>query len=168
MLNHITLMGRLTKDPELRYTQSNVPVASFTLACDRDYSGQGQEKQTDFVDCVAWRNTGEFVSKYFSKGRMMVVSGRLQSRKWRDRDDNPRTSWEINVDNAYFGDSKRDGDSGGSYGGQAPASYSGQSSGGYGNSYGAPSSGYNPPPRANENRQSAFEELDDDDGELPF
>lgn len=167
MLNHIVLMGRLTKDPELRYTQSNVPVASFTLACERDYTGQGQEKQTDFVDCVAWRNTGEFVSKYFSKGRMMVVSGRLQSRKWETRDGDKRTSWEILVDNAYFGDSKRDGDSGGSsYGGYAPPANSAPAPSG--NAYGAPSPGYQPPPRAGEYHQSAFTELDEDDGELPF
>ena len=87
MLNHIVLMGRLTRDPELRYTQSQTPVASFTLAVDRDYSGKdGAEKQTDFIDCVAWRSTGEFASKYFSKGRMAVVSGRLQLRDWTDRD----------------------------------------------------------------------------------
>ena len=165
MLNHITLMGRLTKDPELRYTQSNVPVASFTLACDQDYSGQGQEKQTDFVDCVAWRNTGEFVSKYFSKGRMMVVSGRLQSRKWRDRDDNPRTSWEINVDNAYFGDSKRDGESGGSSGNGYSSPSSASQSGGFSN-YDQRASA-SPPPQ--QYHQTGFTELDDeDDGELPF
>ena len=109
MLNHIVLMGRLVKDPELRYTQSQIPVASFTVAVDRDFGGRdGAERQTDFIDCVAWRQTGEFVSKYFQKGRMIVVSGRLQSRKWQDREGNNRTSWEVSADNVYFGDSKRD------------------------------------------------------------
>ena len=110
MLNHITIMGRLTRDPELRHTQSNTPVASFTVAVDRDFSGRdGGEKQTDFIDCVAWRQTGEFVSKYFRKGSMIVVSGRLQSRKWQDRDGNNRTNWEVVADNVYFGESRRDG-----------------------------------------------------------
>ena len=85
MLNHIVLMGRLTRDPELRRTGSGVAVASFTLAVDRDYAVQGAEKETDFVDIVAWRNTAEFVSKYFTKGRMAVVSGRLQIRNWQDK-----------------------------------------------------------------------------------
>ena len=124
MLNHIVLMGRLVKDPDLRYTQSQVPVASFTVAVDRDFGGRdGGERQTDFIDCVAWRQTGEFVSKYFQKGRMIVVSGRLQSRKWQDREGNNRTSWEVSADNVYFGDSKRDSDSGSysqnSYGSQS-------------------------------------------------
>ncbi len=142
MLNHITAMGRLTKDPELRYTQNQVSVASFTIACDRDYSGQGQEKQTDFIDCVAWRSTGEFVKKYFSKGRMIVISGRLQSRKWTDNNGNKRTSWEIVADNCYFGDSKKEGDS-------SSSSYSEQ--------------------QAYDNIQSQqFQELDEDDGDLPF
>lgn len=108
MLNHITIMGRLVRDPELRYTQSNTPVASFTLAVDRDFSGRdGGEKQTDFIDCVAWRGTGEFVSKHFHKGSMAVVSGRLQSRKWQDREGNNRINWEVNADNVYFGDTKK-------------------------------------------------------------
>ena len=93
MLNHIVIMGRLTRDPELRYTQSQTPVASFTVAVDRDFGGRdGGEKQTDFIDCSAWRQTGEFVSKYFRKGSMIVVSGRLQSRKWQDRDGNNRSA----------------------------------------------------------------------------
>ena len=112
MLNHITIMGRLTRDPELRMTQSQTQVASFTLAVDRDFGGRdGGERQTDFIDCVAWRQTAEFVSKYFSKGRMAVVSGRLQSRKWEDRDGNKRVSWEVVADNVYFGEARRDGDS---------------------------------------------------------
>lgn len=105
MLNKIVIMGRLTRDPELRYTQSNTPVASFTLAVDRDFSGE--EKKTDFIDCVAWRKTGEFASKYFTKGRMAVVSGSLQIRDWTDKDGNKRKSAEVNVDGMYFGDSKK-------------------------------------------------------------
>lgn len=104
MLNHIVILGRLVKDPELRYTQSNTPVASFTVAVDRDF---GEDKQTDFIDCTAWRKTGEFVSKHFQKGSMIVVSGRLQSRKWEDKDGNKRTSWEINAENVYFGGDKK-------------------------------------------------------------
>lgn len=106
-LNHIVIMGRLTKDVELRRTNSGVAVASFTIACDRDF-GNNSEKETDFVDVVCWRNTAEFVSKYFSKGRMAVVSGRLQMRKWEDKNGNKRTTAEIVADNVYFGDSKSD------------------------------------------------------------
>ena len=105
MLNHITIMGRLTRDPEMRRTGSGVAVASFTIACERDFGNNG-EKETDFVDIVAWRNTGEFVSKYFTKGRMAVVSGRLQIRSWNDKDGNKRKTAEIVADNVYFGDSK--------------------------------------------------------------
>ena len=153
MLNHITIMGRLTRDPELRYTQSQTPVASFTLAVDRDFgSRDGGEKQTDFIDCVAWRQTAEFVSKYFTKGSMAVVSGRLQIRDWTDRDGGKRRSAEVVVDNLYFGESRRrDGDSGDS----RSSSYSS-----YGNSG---SAGKSSAPAA-----SAFAELDDGDGELPF
>ena len=107
MLNHIVVMGRLTKDPELRTTQSGTPVASFTVAVERDFTPKGQEKQTDFIDCVAWQQTGEFVSKYFRRGSMIVVEGSLQSRKWTDRDGNKRVSWEINADHSYFGEPKR-------------------------------------------------------------
>lgn len=108
MLNHITLMGRLTRDPELRYTQSQTPVVSFTIAVDRDFSGKdGAEKQTDFIDIVAWRTTAEFVSKYFTKGRMAVVAGRLQGRDWQDKNGNKRRSWEVVADSVYFGDSKK-------------------------------------------------------------
>lgn len=107
MLNHITIMGRMVRDPELRHTGSNIPVASFTLAVDRDIANkQTGEKETDFIDCVAWRNTAEFVEKYFTKGRMAVVSGRLQMRKWTDKDGNKRTSYDVVADNIYFGDSK--------------------------------------------------------------
>ena len=115
MLNHIVLMGRLTRDPELRRTGSGVAVASFTLAVDRDYAAQGAEKETDFVDIVAWRNTAEFVSKYFTKGRMAVVTGRLQIRNWQDKEGNKRRSAEVVADNVYFGDSKRDSADGGSF-----------------------------------------------------
>lgn len=109
MLNHIVLMGRLTRDPELRYTQSQTPVASFTLAVDRDFSGKdGGEKQTDFIDCVAFRSTAQFVSKYFTKGSMSVVSGRLQIRDWTDRDGNKRHSAEVVAENVYFGESKKE------------------------------------------------------------
>lgn len=107
MLNHINIMGRLTKDPEIRYTQSQTPVASFTIAVDRDYQQGGSEKKTDFIECQAWRQTAEFVSKYFAKGSMAVVSGRLQIRDWTDREGNKRKSAEIVADNIYFGESKR-------------------------------------------------------------
>ena len=123
MLNHITIMGRLTKDPELRRTNSGTAVASFTLAVDRDFSGKdGGEKETDFIECVAWKSTAEFVSKYFTKGRMAVVSGRLQIRSWKDKDGNKRRTAEVVADNVYFGDSKKEETSGNSYGGyNAPA-----------------------------------------------
>lgn len=108
MLNHITIMGRLTRDPELRRTGSGVAVASFTVAVDRDFADkQSGEKETDFIDCVAWRNNGEFVSKHFQKGSMAVVSGRLQIRSWTDKDGNKRRSAEVVADNVYFGEAKR-------------------------------------------------------------
>lgn len=109
MLNHIVIMGRLVRDPELRHTQSGKAVASFRIACDRDYAPKDGEKETDFVDIVAWGNTGEFVSKFFSKGRMAVVSGRLQMRNWTDNDGNKRNSSEVVADSVYFGDSKPQG-----------------------------------------------------------
>lgn len=108
MLNTITIMGRLTADPILRRTQNGVAVASFTLACERDFAAQGADKETDFVDIVAWRSTAEFVSKYFTKGRMAVVSGRLQIRNWQDKEGNKRRSAEILADHVYFGEAKRD------------------------------------------------------------
>ena len=150
MLNHITIMGRLTRDPELRRTGSGIAVASFTVAVDRDFGGRdGGEKETDFIDCVAWRQTGEFVSKYFTKGRMAVVSGRLQIRSWTDKDGNKRRSAEVVADNVYFGDSKRDGDSAGSYSAPAAGSF-----GGYSAPAAAPA--------------SDFAMLEDDDAQLPF
>ena len=119
MLNHITIMGRMTKDPELRRTGSGVAVASFTLAVDRDYNPKdGAEKETDFIDCNAWRGTAEFVSKYFNKGSMAIVSGRLQIRNWTDKDGNKRRSAEVVADSVYFGDSKKSTEGNSTY--QAP------------------------------------------------
>lgn len=110
MLNTITIMGRMTRDPELRRTESGIAVASFAVACERDYAPQGGEKETDFIDVVCWRSSAEFVEKYFTKGRMAVVTGRLQIRGWTDKEGNKRRSAEILADHVYFGDSKRDGD----------------------------------------------------------
>ena len=168
MLNHITIMGRLTRDPELRRTGSGVAVASFTVAVDRDFGGRdGGEKETDFIDCVAWRQTGEFVSKYFTKGRMIVVSGRLQIRSWTDKDGNKRRTAEVVADNCYFGDSKRESDGAAGFGGNT---YGGNAYGGntYGGGYNAPApsyGGYNAPAGA---PASDFAMLDDDDAQLPF
>lgn len=149
MLNHIVIMGRLTRDPELRYTQSQTPVASFTMAVDRDFADKNTgERATDFIDCVAWRSTAEFAAKYFAKGRMAVVSGRLQLRDWTDRDGNKRRSAEIVVDSMYFGDSKKDGDTA-----SRPAAASAPPAGQYAQTGGG-----------------QFTELpdEDDDEELPF
>lgn len=107
MLNKIIIMGRLTRDPELRRTGSGTAVTSFSLACDRDFKSQSGNKETDFIEVVAWKNTAEFVSKYFSKGRMAVVEGRLQIRDWTDKDGNKRVTAEVVADNVYFADSKR-------------------------------------------------------------
>ena len=141
MLNHITIMGRLTRDPELRRTGSGIAVTNFTVAVDRDFKAENGEKETDFIDCVAWRQTGEFVYKYFTKGRMAVVSGRLQVRKWKNNEGENRYSTEVVADNVYFGDSKKEESSGSNYGG-----------------YSAPA---NTP-------ASDFAMLDDDDAQLPF
>ena len=112
MLNKIFLMGRLTRNPELRYTGNETPVCSFTLAVDRDYQTGGSERQTDFVDCVAWRKTAEFVSKYWTRGQLMVLEGALQSRKWKDKNDETHVAWEVVADTVYFGgDKKSDGES---------------------------------------------------------
>ena len=164
MLNHISIMGRLTRDPELRRTGTGVAVASFTVAVDRDFAGrEGGERETDFIDCVAWRSTGEFVSKYFTKGSMIEVSGRLQIRSWTDKEGNKRRSAEVVADNVYFGESKRTND-GGSYNGN---SYGGNSYGG--NTYSAPAApsygSYAAPAAA---PASDFAMLDDDDAQLPF
>ena len=115
MLNKIFIMGRLTRDPELRRTQNGTAVTSFTMAVDRDFKNADGTKDTDFIDVVAWRNTAEFVSKYFGKGRMAVVEGRLQLRDWTDKDGNKRRNAEVLADNIYFGDSKKEGDSSGGY-----------------------------------------------------
>ena len=177
MLNHIVLMGRLTRDPELRRTQAGVPVTSFRIAVDRDFGNRETgEKEADFIDVVAWRQTGEFVSKYFAKGRMAVVSGRLQIRSWTDNQGAKRTSAEVVADNVYFGDSKRDNDNAGSYNG---SSYAGGNNG-YGsrsyndnsyapnNGFSAPNQGYAPAAAPAAPAASDFAMLEDDDGELPF
>ena len=120
MLNKICIMGRLTRDPELRRTQNGTAVAGFALAVDRDYKNADGTKETDFIEVVAWRSSAEFVSKYFAKGRMAIVEGRLQIRDWQDKDGNKRRSAEVVADNVYFGDSTKEGDSsGGSYGGSS-------------------------------------------------
>ena len=172
MLNHIVIMGRLTRDPELRRTGSGIAVTSFSVAVDRDFGkNENGERETDFIDCVAWRQTGEFVSKYFTKGSMAVVSGRLQIRSWTDKDGNKRRTAEVVADNVYFGDSKRDGDGGNSsYGGNTYGgnTYGGNSYGG--SSYSAPApapsyGGYAAPASA---PASDFAMLEDDDAQLPF
>ncbi|MCI8423278.1 MAG: single-stranded DNA-binding protein [Lawsonibacter sp.] len=171
MLNRIIIMGRLARDPELRRTQAGVPVASFRLAVDRDFKDKSTgERATDWIDVVAWRQTGEFVSRYFTRGRMAVVEGRLQMRDWTDKDGNKRTSAEVVADNVYFGDSKRDGD------GAPSGSYSPARSGGYAQSQGeggypsAPSYGAPPSYGGAPAEGDQFRELtgDTDDGELPF
>ena len=139
MLNTVIIMGRLTRDPEKRTTQSGVSVASFTLAVDRDYSGS-EEKQTDFIDCTAWRHSAEFVSKYFAKGSMAIVKGRLQIDNYTDTDGNKRRSAKVIADNIYFGDSKKDGTAG---------------------SQSDEAASFTPAP-------SGFVQVDVDDGELPF
>ena len=121
MLNHITIMGRLTRDPELRRTGSGIAVASFTVAVDRDFASDGQEKETDFIDCVAWRQTGEFVSKYFSKGSMIGIEGSIQTRRYTDKDGKNRTAFEVVANNVQFVESKRDG---GAAASDAPVSFS--------------------------------------------
>ena len=181
MLNHITIMGRLTRDPELRRTGSGIAVASFSVAVDRDFGkNENGEKETDFIDCVAWRQTGEFVSKYFTKGSMIVVSGRLQVRSWTDKDGNKRRTAEVVADNVYFGGGKRESDGGNAYGGNTYGgnAYGGNNFGGNnygGNNYGgyaAPAApavpsygGYAAPAAA---PASDFAMLEDDDAQLPF
>ena len=157
MLNRIIIMGRLVRDPELRTTQSGVSVTSFTLAVDRDFKNRDSgEKSTDFIDVVAWRQTAEFICKYFGKGRMAVAEGRLQIRDWKDRDGNNRRSAEVVADNVYFGDSKRDGgDVGHNAQGNYPNSYNG---------YSTLADGYPPQP----DPDGEFSELTTDDGNLPF
>ena len=146
MLNRTIIMGRLVRDPELRRTGSGVAVTSFSVAVERDYTPQGQEKETDFFDCVAWRQTGEFIAKYFTKGRMITVDGKLQTRSWNDKDGNKRKTVEIVADNAYFGDSKPQGHSA-----PAPADQNTGYGNNYGGSYGAD-----------------FAMLEGDDEQLPY
>ena len=140
MLNKIFIMGRLTRDPELRRTNSGTAVTSFTLAVDRDFKNADGTKETDFVDCVVWRQTAEFVSKYFSKGRMAVVEGRLQMRDWQDKDGNKRRNAEVIADNVYFGDSRSDNASSGHQAAKAPVNVDAED----------------------------FAEVEDDDSDLPF
>ena len=161
MLNHITIMGRITRDVELRRTGGGVAVASFTVAVDRDFADkQSGEKETDFIDCVAWRQTGEFVSKYFGKGRMIVVDGRLQIRNWTDKDGNKRRSAEVLADHCYFGDSKQSEQGNFTY--QTQNSYPG-AAGGFSETQ-ALIDKYT----AQGANQSEFALLEDDDGQLPF
>ena len=147
-MNHIVIMGRLTRDPELRHTQNGNPVASFTLAVDRRFVPKdGGERQTDFIDVVAWRSTAEFVSKYFTKGQMAAVSGSLQMRDWTDKDGNKRRSAEVVADNVYFTESKKSRDA--VFGGADPKDD-------YGAAYSSPV------------ESSDYTELDMEDGDLPF
>lgn len=141
MLNHIDIMGRLTRDPECRVTDSGVTCCNFTVAVDRDFSPKGQDKETDFIDCVAWRSTAEFVVKYFQKGMMAVVSGRLQQRRWQDKEGNKRVTAEIVAGNVYFGEKKQSGTQ--------------------------PTQGFTPPPYPGTAQQS-FGVIDEPDGNLPF
>lgn len=171
MLNHIVLMGRLTRDPELRYTSSQLPVTTFRIAVERDYS-RGEERQTDFIDVVAWRHNAEFVRQYFQKGSMIVASGRLQMREWQDRDGSRRISAEVVAESVYFGESSRR-DEGGSqrvpavgpgiYSYETPAYTSAPQA----SPQQASPGGYSP--QKQPYYQSSFSELtDSDDGELPF
>lgn len=188
-LNHITIMGRLVRDPECRRTGSGTAVTSFTVAVERDIAPNGQEKETDFIDVVAWRNLGEFVHNYFSKGRMIVVSGRLQIRTWKDKDGNNRRTAEVVADHCYFGDSKSDGSQGnhGGYSAPAPNSYGSSATGGsypnpsatdrnagYGNNYGTGGQyggyggGYAAPAGGDQYSANNFDMLEGEDGQLPF
>ena len=171
MLNHIVMMGRLVRDPELRKAR-DTSVCSFRIACDRDYKNKDGERDTDFVDVVVWRQLAETVAKFFSKGRMAVVSGRLQIRNWTDNSGNKRSTAEVVADNVYFGDSKRDNEGGSYSGGNSYAGGSSYGNGGnsyrsYNDSNSAPAAGssYAAPaaPAA-----SDFAMLEDDDSELPF
>ena len=159
MLNHITIMGRMTRDPELRRTGSGVAVTSFCLAVDRDYNPKdGAEKETDFIDCNAWRNTAEFVAKYFTKGSMAIVSGRLQIRNWTDKDGNKRRNAEVVADSVYFGDSKK----------------SSEGNSAYQSNYSVPQASQEPYADTMayinklQGQQSEFAMLEDDDAQLPF
>lgn len=158
MLNSISIAGRLTRDPELRYTQSQVAVCSYSVAVERDYADPSGTRGADFFDCVAWRQAGEFVSKYFHKGDMIVVTGRMQSRDWTDNNGNKRRNWEIQVDHSYFGGSKSDSQSSQSYGSQGGGYYAQQGQ------YQCGARTASQPPDVS---PSPYEELEDD-GEIPF
>lgn len=161
MLNHITIMGRLTRDPEMRRTGSGIAVTSFTVAVDRDIAPQGQDKETDFIDCVAWRNTAEFVNSYFTKGRMAVVDGRLQIRSWTDKEGNKRRTAEVVADHVYFGDSNKKEDSNhGGYSAPSGNYGTGGQYGGYGGGYSAPG--------GDQYSANNFDMLEGEDGQLPF
>lgn len=147
MLNKAILMGRLTRDPELRRTANNISVISFTIAVERDYAPQGEQRVTDFIDIVAWRKTAEFISRYFTKGMLVAVSGSLQSRKWEDKEGNKRVSYEVVADDVYFAESKRSSNSSDSR--SEPALPFDSDMGGM-------------------DGAGAFSELSDLDGELPF
>ena len=172
MLNDCAFAGRMVRDPELRRTGSGIAVTSFTIAVERDVPSQDGKRETDFIDCVAWREKGEFVAKYFKKGSMVIAKGRMQSRDWTDKQGNKRKAWELQVDGVYFGGSKKDEES--------PQRQSGYGQGGYGgypagNAYpetmaqaarytGAAYGGYPPP----QNPGGDFAMMDDDDAQLPF
>ena len=173
MLNRVVLMGRLTRDPELRYTPQNVPVCTITLAVERSYTPQGAQRETDFIDVVAWRQTAEFVSKYFRKGLLVAVEGRLQSRKWKDKFEQNRVSFEVVADNVYFAERANDAQRSSDFGAQpygGGQSYGGQSYGGapaaprYNNAPAAPQ--YSRPEPSELPPVSDFTEIDDDD--VPF
>lgn len=168
MLNKIFIHGRLTRDPELRTTQSGTQVASFTVAVDRDYADQSGSRETDFIDCVAWRTGAEFVSKYFRKGQLILVEGRLTSRKWTGKDGNKRTSWEIVADHTYFGEPKRE-SSGEGYGGYRPATGAVNAPPPADDGFKDLGSGYGDGnPFREQTKQQSFADLPEDDGELPF
>lgn len=147
MLNSVCLMGRLTRDPELRRTSSGVAVASFSVAVERDLKPKEGERETDFFDVVAWRGTAEMISKYFGKGRMIVVVGRLQARTWTDKENNKRKAVEVIAESVYFGDSKKE-------------EHNTNGGGGYGSQYAAPEYPTYP--------ASDYAHLEDDDAQLPF
>lgn len=149
MLNHICIAGRMVRDPELRRLDNGTAVTSFSIACERDFKNKNDEKETDFVDVVAYRNTADFVSKYFTKGRMIVVSGRLQIRSYTDKDGNKRRNAEVVADNVYFGDSKKEESNGNAYGGYSAPNADNTTGGGYSD-------------------PGEYAELDDDDAQLPF
>lgn len=169
MLNIIVIMGRLTRDPDIRRTGSGIQVGNFTVAVDRDFKGQDGNKETDFIDCVAWRGTAEILGKYFRKGSMATVTGRMQSRKWTDKDGNKRTAWEIQVEKLYFGESKKSDN--GSTGGYTQPQSTGGAYGGvldYANSLGQNKPADYSYPYPGNNPSSDFALLEDDDGQLPF